>query len=94
MDGVSTALARALRHLVTAPIWLYQRLVSPFLGPRCRYYPSCSDYAVQAIQRFGILRGVVLAGWRLLRCNPWSRGGFDPVEDQRLFKSRAPVPGA
>ena len=44
---------------------------------------------MQAIQRFGILRGLVLAGWRLLRCNPWSRGGFDPVEEQRLFKSRA-----
>ncbi len=82
------------RLVVTFPIRIYQRLISPMVGQRCRYYPSCSEYAVQAIQRFGILRGLVLAGWRLLRCNPWSRGGFDPVEDQRLFRSRAPVPGA
>ncbi|MGH2872794.1 MAG: membrane protein insertion efficiency factor YidD [Solirubrobacteraceae bacterium] len=80
------------RTLAVAPIRVYQRLVSPLVGPRCRYYPSCSDYAVQAVQRFGILRGLVLAGWRLLRCNPWSAGGFDLVEDQRLFKPRAPAP--
>ena len=67
-------------------IKLYQKLVSPFLGPRCRYYPSCSEYAAQAVSRYGILRGLVLAGWRLLRCNPWSHGGVDLVEDQRLFK--------
>jgi putative membrane protein insertion efficiency factor len=89
-----TSLSRAPRRLAVFPIWLYQRLFSPLLGQRCRYYPSCSEYAVQAIRRFGILRGVVLAGWRLLRCNPWSRGGFDPVEDQRLFRTRAPAPGA
>ena len=87
-------MSRGLRGLVVLPIHAYQRLVSPFLGSRCRYYPSCSNYAVQAIRRFGILRGLVLAGWRLLRCNPWSHGGFDPVEDQRLFKSHAPAPGA
>jgi putative membrane protein insertion efficiency factor len=61
------------------------------VGERCRYYPSCSEYAAQAISGYGILRGLVLAGWRLLRCNPLSRGGFDPVEDQRLFKTRTPA---
>ncbi len=71
--------------LALVPIRVYQRLISPLLGPRCRYYPTCSDYAVQAITRFGILRGGVLATWRLLRCNPLSRGGFDYPEDQRLF---------
>ena len=81
-----------LRSLAVLPIRLYQRLISPALGQRCRYYPSCSEYAAQAIRRFGILRGLVLAVWRLLRCNPWSRGGFDPLEDQRLFKPRAPAP--
>jgi putative membrane protein insertion efficiency factor len=86
--------ARGARLVVTFPIRVYQRLISPLFGQRCRYYPSCSEYALQAIRRFGILRGLVLAGWRLLRCNPWSRGGFDPVEDQRLFRTRAPVPGA
>ena len=84
----------SLRALATALIRLYQWLVSPMLGARCKYYPTCSEYAAQAVGRFGILRGAVLAGWRLLRCNPWSRGGFDPVEDQRLFKKPTPAPGA
>lgn len=85
---------RALRKVLVAPIRVYQRLFSPLFGARCKYYPSCSEYAAQSIERFGILRGLVLAGWRLLRCNPWSHGGFDPVEDQRLFKSRAPAASA
>ena len=82
------------RSLAVLPIRVYQRLLSPVFGQRCKYYPSCSEYAAQAIGRFGILRGLVLAGWRLLRCNPWSHGGFDPVEDQRLFKPRAPAASA
>jgi len=77
------------RPIATAPIRLYRRLISPALGQRCKYHPSCSAYALQAIRTYGILRGVVLAGWRLLRCNPWSHGGFDPVEQQRLFRPRA-----
>jgi uncharacterized protein len=89
-----TSATEALRAVVTAPIRLYQKTVSPLTGSRCKYHPSCSEYSVQAISKFGILRGLVLAGWRLLRCNPWSRGGFDPVEDQRLFRSRTPAPGA
>jgi hypothetical protein len=83
-----------LRSLVVAPIRLYQRVISPALGNRCKYYPSCSEYAAQAVERFGILRGLALAGWRLLRCNPWSHGGFDPVDDQRLFKPRTPAASA
>jgi uncharacterized protein len=83
-----------LRRLVILPIRAYQLLLSPLAGERCKYYPSCSEYAAQAIGRYGILRGLVLAGWRLLRCNPWSRGGFDPVEEQRLFKPRAAAPSA
>ena len=83
-----------VRAIAVAPIKAYQWLVSPLLGSRCKYYPSCSDYAVQAIRRFGILRGLVLAGWRLLRCNPWSHGGVDLVEDQRLFKPRNLAPSA
>jgi putative membrane protein insertion efficiency factor len=80
---------RLLRALPSTPIRLYQRLISPALGPRCRYYPSCSEYAIRSIRGFGILRGSVLAVWRLLRCNPLSRGGFDYPEDQRLFARRA-----
>lgn len=71
--------------LVLTPVRLYQRLVSPLLPARCRYYPTCSQYAVEAVRSLGVRRGVVLAGWRLLRCNPLSPGGIDRVEDQRLF---------
>jgi uncharacterized protein len=77
------------RAIAGAPIRLYQRVISPALGQRCKYHPSCSAYALQAIRTYGILRGVVLAAWRLLRCNPWSHGGFDPVDQQRLFRHRA-----
>jgi uncharacterized protein len=83
-----------LRSIAVAPIRAYQRLFSPAFGERCKYYPSCSEYAAQAVERFGILRGLVLATWRLLRCNPWSHGGVDRVEDQRLFKPRATVTSA
>jgi uncharacterized protein len=74
-----------LQRLVVAPIAGYRRFVSPAIPNRCKYHPSCSAYALQAVQQYGILRGLVLASWRLLRCNPWSHGGFDPVEAQRLF---------
>ncbi len=77
------------RAVGAVPIRLYRRLISPALGRRCKYHPTCSAYALQAIRTYGILRGVVLAGWRLLRCNPWSHGGFDPVEQQRIFRPRA-----
>ena len=80
-----------LRRVVVAPIRLYQRAISPALPRHCKYEPTCSHYAAQAIGRYGILRGLVLAGWRLLRCNPWSHGGFDPVENQELFRAR-PTP--
>lgn len=82
---------RPLRRAAIVPLRLYQRFVSPLLGQRCKYEPSCSRYAAQAILDFGILRGVVLAAWRLLRCNPFSHGGFDPVSSQRIFRSRAPA---
>jgi uncharacterized protein len=78
----------ALRGILVAPIRLYQRALSPGLPARCKYHPSCSEYAIQAVRRYGVLRGVVLAGWRLLRCNPWSHGGVDFVEDQTLFRKR------
>lgn len=82
-----SSLARLARALVTAPIIAYQRFISPAIPRRCKYEPTCSRYAVDAIRQYGILRGPVLAGWRLLRCNPWSHGGYDPVEDQRIFRT-------
>ncbi|MEX0874921.1 MAG: membrane protein insertion efficiency factor YidD [Actinomycetota bacterium] len=77
--------ARAL----VAPIRLYQRLVSPLLGSRCRFYPSCSEYAAQSILRFGPFRGAYLGVRRLLRCHPWNAGGFDYVPEDFSWR-RAP----
>jgi putative membrane protein insertion efficiency factor len=82
---------RALTWLALAPIRAYRRFVSPLLGPRCRYYPTCSAYAEQAVRELGPLRGAIVAAWRVLRCNPLSAGGLDPLEDRSLFRS-APDP--
>ena len=62
----------------------YQLAISPMLGPRCRFYPSCSCYAHTAIERYGIVRGGWLGLRRLLRCHPFNAGGYDPVPDKRL----------
>lgn len=77
---------RAWAVVVTGPIKLYQRFISPLLPRRCKYEPTCSAYAVEAVRSFGPLRGSVLAAWRLLRCNPFSHGGHDPVGSQRVFR--------
>ncbi len=68
-----------MKRLLLTPIHAYQRWISPSRPRRCRYEPTCSAYAAEAIQRHGAARGAVLAAWRLLRCNPFSHGGFDPV---------------
>jgi uncharacterized protein len=62
----------------------YQLAISPMLGPRCRFYPTCSCYAHTAIERFGVFRGIWLGIMRLLRCHPFAKGGYDPVPDKRL----------
>lgn len=77
-----------MRHVAALPIHAYRLLVSPLLGARCKYHPTCSRYALDALREYGTLRGLVLAGWRLLRCNPWSHGGVDYVHEQTLFGRR------
>lgn len=77
----------AIGWLLLLPVHAYRKVISPMLGPRCRYYPSCSHYAVDAVKTYGPIRGSVLASWRVVRCNPLSDGGFDYVEDQKLFRS-------
>jgi putative membrane protein insertion efficiency factor len=70
-------------------LWLiaaYQRWISPALPQRCKYYPTCSNYAVQAVRELGPVRGSIVAGWRLLRCNPLSDGGIDELADRKLFR--------
>jgi uncharacterized protein len=79
-----------MRHLAALLIQLYQWAVSPLLGPRCRFYPSCSQYALEAIERFGVLGGGWLAARRLGRCHPWQPGGFDPVPEARRAELTSP----
>jgi putative membrane protein insertion efficiency factor len=79
-----------MRRVLVSAIRGYQRLISPAFPRRCKYHPTCSAYAVQAIETYGILRGTVLAAWRLLRCNPFSHGGYDPVSAQTVFRNSHP----
>jgi putative membrane protein insertion efficiency factor len=87
------ALTRLPRLLVVGLLRLYQRVVSPLYGPTCRFYPSCSQYALVAVERHGVVRGAGLAAWRLLRCNPWNAGGIDDVPPVRgQDEGRSPRP--
>ncbi len=75
-----------MKRVLLAPIVAYQRWISPSRPRRCRYEPTCSAYAAESIERFGPARGALLAIWRLLRCNPFSHGGFDPVPRRFTFR--------
>lgn len=66
-------------------VYLYRYTLGLLFPTSCKYYPSCSNYAIAVLKRYGFIRGTLLAGWRLLRCNPWSMGGVDMPEDARLF---------
>lgn len=79
-----------MTRLILALLALYKRTLSPLLGARCRFEPSCADYARVAVARFGALRGGILALWRLARCHPLCRGGFDAVPE--TFTLRRPPP--
>ena len=72
-----------MKRLALALLRAYKWLISPLLGPACRYVPSCSEYAMEAVERYGVLRGGLKAAWRLARCHPFAKGGFDPVESRR-----------
>jgi uncharacterized protein len=74
-----------VKWLVLGLLRLYRFAISPMFGQSCRYYPSCSTYAMQAVQTHGVIKGLGLASWRLLRCNPWTRGGVDFVPAAKHF---------
>lgn len=74
------------RNLVLGLLAAYRRVISPVYGDVCAYYPSCSAYAVGAVQQHGALKGAALAAWRVLRCNPWTRGGVDDVQPRKNFR--------
>ncbi|MFH1552902.1 MAG: membrane protein insertion efficiency factor YidD [Candidatus Omnitrophota bacterium] len=68
-----------MKRLIIAGIKGYKKLISPYLIKSCKHVPTCSEYAVEALEKFGLFRGATRAAWRVLRCNPFSRGGYDPV---------------
>ncbi len=70
-----------LNGILKAPIYAYRWFISPCLGPRCRFFPTCSAYALEAMEHHGPWRGSLLASRRILRCHPWCEGGYDPVPD-------------
>jgi uncharacterized protein len=67
-------------------VYAYRYTLGALFPASCKYHPSCSQYALDALRRYGLVRGTILAGWRLLRCNPWSRGGVDKLDSQRIFR--------
>lgn len=75
-----------MKFIVLSLIKLYRKYISPLTPPKCKYYPTCSSYAITAVERFGAVRGSALALWRILRCNPWSMGGVDFVPEKFTFK--------
>jgi putative membrane protein insertion efficiency factor len=79
--------ARLWRELWVLPIRFYQRFLSPLKPPTCRFHPTCSEYALRAIRDHGALKGVLLGGWRILRCNPFVEGGEDPVPERGRWRS-------
>lgn len=90
--GVDATLGRAVRLLLTGLIVGYRKGLSPMLGPRCRFYPSCSAYALEAIQVHGAAKGSALATWRICRCHPWTPGGVDHVPPKGAWKPAPYVP--
>lgn len=89
IGAIQRGLLRAPSRTVVWILTIYQRVISPLYGPSCRFYPSCSSYAVLAISRHGVIRGSRLAIWRLLRCNPWNSGGVDDVPPGRRSEREA-----
>ena len=77
-----------MKQLAIFFIRLYQRFISPQMPPRCKYVPTCSEYAIEAFERFGFFKGFGLTSWRILRCNPFSKGGYDPVPKKREPKKQ------
>lgn len=71
-----------MRNIPIFFIKIYKKIISPLFPPRCRYYPTCSNYSIEAFRKHGFFKGLILSIWRLLRCNPFSKGGIDYVPDK------------
>jgi len=69
-----------MKKIFISLIKIYQKIISPLFPPSCRYYPTCSEYSIQAVKRYGVIKGSFKSIWRILRCNPFSKGGYDPID--------------
>jgi hypothetical protein len=87
-------ISKMLRELLIALVRVYQIVLSPVLGGHCRFEPTCSDYFMDALHMRGVFRGVLLGAWRILRCNPFSKGGFDPVPSRHNASQGKDASGA
>ena len=77
-----------LKKIFIAPIKFYKKFISPLLGNHCRYLPTCSEYMMQAIEIHGVVKGLILGIRRILRCNPWAKGGYDPVPLKGMWTNK------
>ena len=77
-----------LKKIFIFPVKLYKKYISPHLGDHCRYWPTCSVYTMEAIDTPGVIKGILLGSWRILRCNPWSKGGYDPVPPKGMWTNK------
>jgi putative membrane protein insertion efficiency factor len=84
------AIRKGLEFVVLLPIYFYRAAISPLTPPSCRYTPTCSEYAIQAIKKHGIFRGIYLGTKRILSCNPWGGSGYDPVPEKFSFRKQKP----
>ncbi|MED9968992.1 MAG: membrane protein insertion efficiency factor YidD [Ruminococcus sp.] len=71
-----------MKKILIAAIMFYKKGISPYTKSKCKYYPTCSQYGIEAIEKFGALKGSALTIWRIIRCNPFSKGGYDPVPEK------------
>ncbi len=83
MQKVNKAIRLILTWILLTPIYMYKYVISPVLPASCRYTPTCSQYAVEALKIHGPFKGFILAAWRILRCNPWGGHGYDPVPPRK-----------
>lgn len=74
-----------MRNISIFFIKIYKKIISPLFPPRCKYYPTCSNYSIEAFKKHGIVKGIILSFWRLLRCNPFSKGGIDYVPEEFII---------
>ncbi len=92
MEKSKNSLSHAIALLLVMPIRFYQKFITPYTPPSCRFTPTCSEYARQALLKHGPVKGLLLATWRICRCNPWGGSGYDPVPETFTFRRAATRP--